>query len=46
MQADLEMPIPKYFTSENSKLLKERDKMLGSILAKMQPQDAEVRNIQ
>ncbi len=35
----MEIPIPKYFTSENSRILKERDKMLGTILAKIGPQD-------
>ena len=36
---DIEIPIPKYFTYENSKVLQEREKMLGSILAKMGPQE-------
>ena len=36
----MELPIPHYFTSENSKALKERDKLLGAILAKMAPTDA------
>lgn len=40
VQADVELPIPCYFTSENSKMLKERDKMLGTILAQIGPQDA------
>ncbi len=40
LQDDVEVPIPHYFISENSKVLKERDKILGSILAKMGPQDA------
>ncbi len=39
-QSDVELPIPRYFISENSKVLKERDKMLGTILAKIGPQDA------
>jgi len=44
-QADVELPIPHYFTSENSKVLKERDKLLGTILAHMGPKDAsEVRH--
>ncbi len=33
------MPIPKYFISEKAKALKEREKMLGQILAKLGPQD-------
>ncbi|XP_044182545.1 dynein regulatory complex protein 11-like [Acropora millepora] len=36
---DIEIPIPKYFTYENSKVLQEREKMLGGILAKMGPQE-------
>ena len=40
VQDDVEVPIPHYFISENSKTLKERDKMLGTILAQMGPQDA------
>ena len=38
-QDDIEIPIPKYFTYENSKVLQEREKMLGGILAKMGPQE-------
>ena len=38
-QDDLELPIPHYFTSENAKVLKERDKLLGTIMARMGPQD-------
>ena len=41
-QSDVEIPIPHYFTSENSKVLKERDKLLGTILAKKGPEDTEV----
>jgi hypothetical protein len=33
------MPIPKYFIHERSKALKEREKLLGQILARMGPQD-------
>lgn len=40
LQADIELPIPHYFTSENFKVLKERDKLLGTILAHMGPKDA------
>lgn len=45
LQNELEIPIPHYFTSENAKILKERDKMLGTILAKMGPQDTTVVRI-
>jgi len=36
---DVEMPIPKYFVHERAKTLKEREKLLGQILAKLGPQD-------
>jgi len=36
---DVEMPIPKYFVNERQKMLKEREKLLGQILAKLGPQD-------
>ena len=39
LQNDVEMPIPKYFTNERAKALKEREKVLGQILAKLGPQD-------
>ena len=42
MQSELELPIPHYFISENAKMLKERDKMLGIILSRMGPQDTAV----
>lgn len=38
-QNDVEMPIPKYFTNERAKALKEREKVLGQILAKMGPKE-------
>ena len=38
-QADVELPIPRYFLSENAKVLKEREKLLGSILAQMEAQN-------
>ena len=38
-QNDVEMPIPKYFINERAKALKEREKVLGQILAKLGPQD-------
>ena len=41
MQQDVEMPIPKYFINERMTALKEREKMLGQILAKLGPQDEE-----
>lgn len=45
IQDDIEIPIPHYFISENSRVLKERDKMLGTILAKKGPVDtAEVNH--
>ena len=37
-QADVQLPIPRYFLSENAKVLKEREKLLGSILAQMEAQ--------
>lgn len=33
------MPIPKYFTHERAKALKEREKLLGQILAKLGSHD-------
>ena len=36
---DVEIPIPKYFINERAKNLKEREKLLGQILAKIGPQD-------
>jgi len=36
---DVEMPIPKYFVNERAKMLKDREKMLGQILAKLGPQE-------
>ena len=39
LQQDVEMPIPKYFINERAKALKEREKLLGQILAKLGPQD-------
>lgn len=39
IQIDVEIPIPHYFVSENAKVLKEREKLLGMILAKLGPQD-------
>ena len=45
LQTDVEMPIPKYFINERAKALKEREKMLGTILAKLGPQDKELVTI-
>ncbi len=39
LQNDVEMPVPKYFITERAKALKEREKLLGQILAKLGPQD-------
>lgn len=33
------MPVPKYFVHERHKILQEREKLLGKILAKLGPQD-------
>ena len=38
IQRDLEIPIPKYFISECAKTLKERDKMLSSVVARKSSQ--------
>ena len=38
-QNDVEITIPKYFIMERLKPLKEREKVLGQILAKIGPQD-------
>ena len=43
---DVEMPIPKYFINEKAKTLKEREKLLGQILAKLGPQDKDGVNLQ
>ena len=46
LQQDVEMPIPKYFINERAKALKEREKLLGQILAKLGPQDKDgVKNL-
>ncbi|CAH1783239.1 unnamed protein product [Owenia fusiformis] len=37
--SDIEIPIPQFFINERAKALKEREKLLGQILAKMGPQD-------
>ena len=39
LQSDVELPIPRYFTRERAQALRERDKMLGSIIAQMGPTD-------
>lgn len=36
------MPIPKYFVMERAKALKERQKVLEQILAKVRPQDSDM----
>lgn len=42
LQQDIEMPIPKYFVLERAKALKERQKVLEQILAKVKPQDQDM----
>jgi hypothetical protein len=42
--SDLEVPIPHYFVTENGKVLKEREKMLGSILARIGPPDIHAKD--
>ena len=42
-QGDVEVPIPRYFLSENAKAIKEREKLLGTILAKMGPPDLKTK---
>ena len=36
------MPIPRYFVLERAKALKERQKVLEQILAKVRPQDSDL----
>ena len=43
LQGDVEVPIPRYFLSENAKAIKEREKLLGTILAKMGPPDLKTK---
>ena len=45
LQNDIEIPIPKYFIFENAKALKEREKLMGGILARKAPVDAGVVRI-
>ena len=45
LQQDIELPIPRYVISENAKVLKEREKMLGTILARMGPQDSSADDV-
>jgi hypothetical protein len=44
-QNDIEIPVPKYFIFENAKALKEKEKLMGSILARKGPVDTEVVRI-
>lgn len=44
-QQDIEMPIPKYFVMERAKALKERQKVLEQILAKVGPQDSDLVSV-
>ena len=39
----MEVPIPRYFLSENAKAIKEREKLLGTILARMGPPDLKTK---
>ena len=39
LKNDVEMPVPKYFVNERLKSLKEREKLMGQILARIGPQD-------
>ena len=41
LQNDVEIPIPKFFINERYDVLKEREKLLGKILAKIGPQEKE-----
>ena len=41
-QNDIEIPVPKYFIFENAKAMKEREKLMGSILAKKGPVDTTI----
>ena len=43
-QSDIEIPIPRYFIMENYRELKEREKILGTVLAKMGPTETEVQH--
>ena len=44
-QNDIEIPVPKYFINERAKVLQEREKVLGQILAKMGPQDEKTEEV-
>ena len=41
LKNDVEIPVPKYFINERAKNLKEREKLLGQVLAKIGPQDGD-----
>lgn len=41
LKNDVEIPIPKFFINERYDVLKEREKLLGKILAKIGPQEKE-----
>ena len=41
-QSDVEIPIPRFFISENAKALKEREKLLDTVLSRMEPDKDEV----
>ncbi len=45
LQNDIEIPVPKYFINERAKVLQDREKLLGQILAKMGPQDEKTEEV-
>lgn len=42
---DIEVPVPKYFLNERAKVLQDREKLLGQILAKMGPPEEVVEEV-
>lgn len=44
-QNDIEIPVPKYFINERAKVLQDREKLLGQILAKMGPPEEKTEEI-
>ena len=45
LQNDIEIPIPKYFIHENNQAIKEREKMMGTVIAGMKQQESAVQVI-
>ena len=43
LQNDIEIPIPKYFIHENNQAIKEREKMMGTVIAGMKQQEPAVQ---